>query len=138
METSNKISTTFKIVIALLVFAAIGGVASTGFIWLKFNELASQIEEKTEEQGSEAEMKEIVGKIEKFMELPQDEKPSLLTITDNDLAGIQGQAFFANVLSGDKLLVYTKHSKAILWRPTSQKVIQASIINLAPQGPAEN
>ena len=59
-----------------------------------------------------------------FMELPLDEQPTLSTVTDQEK--LKGQNFFAHAQNGDKLLVYPKAKKAILYRPSTKKVIEVS------------
>jgi len=70
------------------------------------------------------EIKALTDSIGRFMELPLDEQPNLATVTDQEK--LRGQNFFANAQNGDKLLVYSKAKKAILYRPSTKKVIEVS------------
>ncbi|MDP1846070.1 MAG: hypothetical protein Q8L09_05050 [Candidatus Moranbacteria bacterium] len=72
----------------------------------------------------EKEIKSLTASIGKFMELPVGEQPNLATVTDQ--AKLKGQNFFANAQNGDKLLVYPKAKKAILFRPSTGKIIEAT------------
>jgi hypothetical protein len=72
----------------------------------------------------EKEIKSLTASIGKFMELPAEEQPNLATVTDQ--AKLKGQDFFANAQNGDKLLVYPKAKKAILFRPSTRKIIEAT------------
>jgi len=72
----------------------------------------------------EKEIKSLTETIGKFMELPADEQPTLATVTDR--AKLKGQEFFAKAENGDKLLVYPKAGKAILYRPSTGKIIEAT------------
>jgi len=67
---------------------------------------------------------ELTDRIGKFMELPAGEQPTLATVTDQDK--LKSQNFFAHAQNGDKLLVYSKAKKAILYRPSIGKVIEVS------------
>lgn len=58
--------------------------------------------------------------IGKFMDLP-DEVPTLATVTDKDK--IKDQEFFKHAENGDKLLLYTRGGMAILFRPTTNRII---------------
>jgi hypothetical protein len=54
--------------------------------------------------------------------LPTDDSPQLFEIDDpKQLIG--KQAFFKDVLKGDKLLVYPKSAKAVVYRESSDKII---------------
>ena len=70
------------------------------------------------------ETKVLTDRIGKFMELPVDEQPTLATVTDQEK--LKGQDFFMHAQNGDKLLVYPKARKAILYRPSTKKVIEVS------------
>lgn len=69
----------------------------------------------------EKEIETITAQIGKTMELPADEKPTLATVTDK--GKLKSQDFFENAKNGDKLLIFAKAKKAILFRPTTGKII---------------
>lgn len=70
-------------------------------------------------------------KVGKLMVLPGDEAPSTATVLDKEK--LKDQPFFANSENGDKILIYTKAKKAILYRPTADKVIEVMPIALDNQ-----
>jgi hypothetical protein len=72
----------------------------------------------------ERETADLTQKIGKFMELPAGEQPTLATVTDR--AKLKGQNFFESAQNGDKLLVYPKAKKAILFRPSTGKIIEVT------------
>jgi hypothetical protein len=72
----------------------------------------------------ERETATLTQKIGKSMELPVGEQPTLATVTDR--AKLKGQDFFEHAQNGDKLLVYPKAKKAILYRPSTGKVIDVT------------
>lgn len=69
----------------------------------------------------EKEIKTITAQIGKTIELPADEQPTLATVTDK--GKLKGQEFFTNAQDGDKLLIFAKAKKAILFRPSTGKII---------------
>lgn len=75
---------------------------------------------------AQKEIKSLVAAISKLMELPTGETPTLATVQDKDK--IKDQLFFKNAQNGDKLLVYTKAMKVILYRPSTKKIIEVSSI----------
>lgn len=72
----------------------------------------------------EQETADLVQKIGKFMELPAGEQPTLATVTDR--AKLKDQNFFESAQNGDKVLVYAKEKKAILYRPSNGKIIEVA------------
>ncbi len=60
--------------------------------------------------------------------LPTDEQPTIATVAD--LSKLKGQAFFANAKLGDKVLIYTNAKKAILYRPSEDKIIELAPLNI--------
>ena len=80
------------------------------------------------------ENKQLIEKIGKLIILPTDEEPTIATVTD--LSKLQGQPFFAKAQLGDKVLIYAKAKKAILYRPETNQVIElAPLIDNAPATP---
>lgn len=76
------------------------------------------------------EAKKYVAQVAKLMILPSGETPTLATVNDKDK--LKGQAFFANAQNGDKVLIYTTAKKAILFRPSANKIIDVAPINISP------
>ncbi|CAN5186755.1 hypothetical protein BH11PAT4_BH11PAT4_5200 [soil metagenome] len=68
------------------------------------------------------EIDQILGKIDGVIELPRGEVPSLATVTDPEK--LEKQAFFAAAEVGDKVLLYTKAGRAVLYRPKTGRVIE--------------
>lgn len=63
-----------------------------------------------------------------LMVLPTDETPTIATVTD--LEKLKDQPFFTNAQVGDKVLIYTNAKKAILYRPSENKVIELAPLNI--------
>jgi hypothetical protein len=62
--------------------------------------------------------------IGRFMELPAGEQPTLATVADKEK--LKGQDFFAHAQTGDKLLIYPKAKRAILYRTSTGKIIEVT------------
>lgn len=78
------------------------------------------------------ESKRIVGDVGKLITLPTGEEPTIATVTDKEK--LKDQAFFAKAENGDRVLIYTQARRAILYRPSINKVIDVAPINIGPTG----
>jgi hypothetical protein len=81
---------------------------------------------KNPNQAAQAETEQLVAKVGKLIDLPKDETPTVATVLDKEK--LAGQAFFANAENGDKILIYTKDKKAIVYRPSQNKLINVGPI----------
>ena len=81
---------------------------------------------KNPNQAAQAETEQLVAKVGKLIDLPKDETPTVATVLDKEK--LKGQAFFSNAENGDKILIYTKDKKAIVYRPSQNKLINVGPI----------
>src|SRR3989344_1556410 len=64
----------------------------------------------------------LINLLEKLVILPADETPTIGTVTDR--SQLPSQFLFKNAENGDKILVYTQAKKAILYRPSLNKIVE--------------
>ncbi len=115
-DTPRKVLIAFASVLFLAIVSSVGWVTT----YSKYKVL------KNPEIATQEELKEIISRVERFMVLPQDETPTLATVSDPEK--LREQPFFANAQIGDKVLIYSQSRKAILWRPSSGKIIELSSV----------
>jgi hypothetical protein len=84
--------------------------------------------------AAEQEVKMIKEKVGKLIDLPQNEEMTLATVSDKDK--LKDQIFFAKAENGDKVLIFNQSTKAILYRPSQNKVIEVSSVNSDSQAQA--
>lgn len=77
---------------------------------------------------TESELKQVIDKVGKLMQLPVG-TPTLATVTDE--TKLADQSFFKNAENGDKVLIFP--DKAILFRPSANKIIEVAQVNLNEQ-----
>lgn len=74
---------------------------------------------------TQAETRALVKKVGTLVVLPEEETPTVATVSDPD--ALKGQAFFDGAKKGYKVLIYPNAKKAILFDPFIEKVV-----NIAP------
>ncbi len=76
--------------------------------------------------GSDAELRALVSNVGEHMLLPADETPTLATVSD--MHALEGQEFFKYAEEGDQVLMYMRSRKAIIYRPSIDKIIEVGPI----------
>jgi hypothetical protein len=82
------------------------------------------------------EEEELIGRVGELISLPEDEKPSVATVTDEEKLG--DQIFFKNAKEGDKVLIYTNARKVILYRPSEDRVVEVGSVNIQEEVEGES
>jgi cell division protein FtsB len=72
---------------------------------------------------------DLIDKVSKLMTLPSGETPTIANVTNASEAK-QQSAFFKNAQNGDKVLMYVKAGEAILYRPSTNKIILVAPLTL--------
>ncbi len=67
--------------------------------------------------------KELILEIGKLINLPREDA-TVATVTDKER--LKDQPFFKDAENGDRVLIYSKSRKAILYRPSIHKIIEVS------------
>lgn len=83
-------------------------------------------------QATDAEVADITAQVGKLMELPED-KATIATVTDAEK--LRNQPFFAKSQNDDKVLIFTTAKKAILYRPSTHKIIDVAPITIGNKDP---
>ena len=100
-----------------------------GFIVWKVAMKQSGDPVKIQEQAQK-ELITIVDSVKKIMVLPKDEVPQVAIIQDVD-ALKKTQDFFIDAQNGDKILVYAQARKAIIYRETTNQIVNVAL-NIGP------
>ncbi len=114
-----------NVVLGLLIGAVLALIPSYYF-YTKYQQAQKLL--KNPQQVATEQTKAVVDKVGKLIALPSDETPSLATVQDK--TKLKDQPFFKNAVNGDKLLLYIKARKAILYRESSNKIIEVAPINI--------
>lgn len=124
----------FIIPLFVIVCVVLAAVPSYYF-YAKYKDAQFRLQNPTAATKEEAKL--LVQKVAVLMELPVGEEPTIATITDTEK--LKNQSFFARSANGDKVLIYTQAKKAILYRPSLNKIIDVAPVNIGSQSatPAE-
>ena len=114
-----------KYSIIILIIVAVLGVYFSFHYYNKYKALTVNTAAETQKATDQ-----LVSALGKLMELPKGEIPTIATITDK--TKLSGQAFFAQAQNGDVLFAYTTSMKAILYRPSTNKIINVAPISINP------
>jgi len=99
----------------LLIAISVGA-----FFFIRYQQTKLDLSQ-TKTTATNKEVEELVAKIGKIMVLPTGETPVLATVSDK--TKLSNQDFFKNAKNGDKVLLYFKAKKAILYDPVAGKII---------------
>jgi len=125
-EKSNM-KTPLKIVLALVLIALV--TLPAFYFYSKYKTAQEQLSGQ-----SQAELKDLQEKIGKLYKLPEGETPTLATVSN--IENLRDQEFFARAENGDKVLIYSVAKRAILYRPSINKIIEIAPVigDLSPEG----
>ncbi len=99
-------------------------IVACGFAFYFYSQWQKAMEIVRAQSGGE--ITEIIEVISQLMDLPEDETPTLATVSDKEK--LKDQQFFAKAENGDKVLMYNTSLKAILYRPSTKRVIEVAPI----------
>jgi len=113
------------IALGILTIVALG---VAGFYFNKYQKTNKIL---TNPEGVNAEeAKKLTSKISKFYNLPAGETPNVATVLD--IEKLKDQPFFKDAKNGDKVLIYQKAGLAILYRTSTNKIVNVSPVSGSP------
>jgi hypothetical protein len=117
--------------VKIMVIAGIAGAlllsaVPSFYFYGQYRQLQKKLKDPTAVTKEDA--KKLIDQIGMLMELPAGEEPGVATVTDKEK--LSGQPFFIKAQNGDRLLIYTQARRAILFRPSTNKIIDIAPINL--------
>ncbi len=119
---------TLKTVLIFLGLLVIGLAGTSVMYYKQIKTLKVNPQEVAQEEN-----KKIIDAVGKLALLPEGEAPTVATVTDAEKLKSSGQAFFAKAAVGDKVLIYTQALKAIMYRPSENKIIEIAPLVIGNQ-----
>lgn len=111
------------ITLVLLVALVVAGGSAAYF----YSELAQL--KKNPQQLAQREAQALVAQVSTLIVLPEGETPTIATV--NDLEKLKDQAFFNKAQKGDKVLIWANAKKAVLYRPSTNKIVEVAPLNIS-------
>lgn len=118
------------IIITIFGFLLLVAVLTSVYFFNKYQESKKSVNTQV---SASRELDQVIKAVGKLMELPKGETPTLATVSDK--SKLANQDFFKNSENGDKVLIYEQAKKAILYRPSTNKIIEVAPVNLATATP---
>jgi hypothetical protein len=113
------------IAMSLVAAAATGGYFYSNYLTTK--KLEANPEKVLDDQNSK-----LITEISKIYTLPDSEKPSVATVKDKDK--LKSNPLFDTAENGDKILIYSKSRRFVIYRPTTQKLVDVIRISSEQSG----
>lgn len=121
-KRAGKLSAVF-VVLGLVVI-----LGASGFGYQKYMSLRKENQRLSNPQAAaDSEANRLKAEVAQLIELP-NENPTVATVVDVDK--LKSQPFFASAQNGDRVLLFAQAKKAILYRPSSKKIVEVAPINL--------
>jgi len=115
--------------VLLIVVVLLAGIVVLCYAYLTTRNQLTKLS-----SNSQNDVQQLTKQIGTYLQLP-DESPTLATVSD--VGKLKSQDFFKNAQNGDKVLIFSKSGRALLYRPSTQKIIEYSKVNFggtkAPQ-----
>ncbi len=116
-----------RVVFALTAVLIITAASAPAYYFYYQNQKSQELLKNPTEAARE-EVRALMAKVGQLLELPQGEEPTVATVSDKEK--LKDQSFFAKAENGDKVLIYTNAKKAVLYRPSTNKVIDMAPVNI--------
>lgn len=114
------------LILAILFLASLG---ANVYLYRELRAIRENPQKVAQEED-----KALVARVRQLMVLPEDEEPTVATVRDPER--LKDQPFFTKAKLGDKVLIYTKEKRAILFDPVSNRIVEVAPVNIGSGGDA--
>lgn len=118
--------------LVVAIVLAIVAASASGYFYYQYTKAQKQLRVKTQvsiTKEAQDETKKLIEEVGKLIELPKDEEPTIATVTDTEK--LKDQPFFQKAKAGDKVLIYPKAQKSILYDPKNKRIVEAGFFTTA-------
>lgn len=129
--TADKKKTSLKTILRVVV--VLGLMDFAGWSFLKYQQTKTQVDQlsnpEAQQEAIAKEREEVLAKVGKLMILPEDEEPTIATVTDAEVLA-QYQPFFRKASDGDKVIIYVQSGKSIIYSPDKNIIVNVGTISV--------
>lgn len=117
-----------KRVLVMTIIAVLLGAAGAGWYAVEYYRSELQRAQQSVQTGTreDTEADRIIKEVSSMVMTPSGETPTVANVADVDK--LKSQAFFTSAQNGDVVLIYASAKRAILYRPSEKKVIEATSV----------
>ena len=124
-----------RLIILVIVILAIIAAGATTLLVLQYQENERLRSPEAAAEIAQKETNALVAKVSVLMQLPNEE-PVIATV--EDITKLSDQPFFADAKNGDKVLIFPTASRAVIYRPSDNIIINSGPIAITAEEPANN
>lgn len=129
MDSSKKKKNIKKPLFAVANVLVIVGLAAFGaYYFRQYQHLKAN--PPSADAVAQREADNTIADVGKLYNLPKDETPTIATVKDKEATKKQYGAFFNNAENGDISLIYSNAKLAILYRPSTKKIVNVSTVTI--------
>ncbi|GIW62030.1 MAG: hypothetical protein KatS3mg089_0882 [Patescibacteria group bacterium] len=127
-EKSNNTDNGWKIkryfLVSVITIIILGLLVTAVYFYYKYTQTKNLL------AGSVVsnEVQQLLSKVGRHIDLPTGEVPIPATVSD--VTQLSGNKLFARAKNGDRVLIYTRAKKAILYRPEIDKIIEVGPVDV--------
>lgn len=121
-----------KILIITNIVLLLGLSGATAYLFIENRDLSRELA-LPEQERKDLQNEKLLAEIGEIFDLPEGEDPTIVYVNDAEKAVEENPGLaevFDDLQQGDYLLVYRKARTAIHYRPSEQKVIKSTTVNL--------
>lgn len=129
LSNRTKKSRTSLTKFRIITIVAVVLVLFSGFLTYKYIQINHQIKQlrNNPQQVVNNSTQKLVTRVGELALLPQGQTPTIAMV--KNVSQLKSQVFFTNAQNGDYLLVYAQSKKAILYRPSDNKIVEYANTN---------
>jgi predicted negative regulator of RcsB-dependent stress response len=134
MEENKRVVTKERpsVIVWFIVGIVVGAGALFAWNYYMVEKSPVKVASQMEQAQAQAQVKDLIARVSKLIILPTGEDPVVATINDA-AALIKDQIFYKGAKNGDVVLVYQKASKAIVYSPDRNVIVNVGPIFLQNQ-----
>ena len=116
-----------RVGIVILILAVVAVIASIPalYFYTQYKQMQTKLNPTA---AAQAHVSSLLAQVGKLMLLPANEVPTVYQVTD--ISKLKNEAFFFFFLYGDEVLIYGKARKAIIYRPSTRKIVNVGPVNI--------